>query len=223
MTHAKSSSSIPTELLYIGAAGEHYIMSECFRHNMEAFKLPIDKGFDLVVTRAYRHLSRLDDAPKPVDRNAPETPIYVQVKSRQAAPIAPPKQKGERPSWEGYFSIKPADLALICATPNSALACVLFVDTRGELMRSRTAYAWWMSSAYVSKMCDAGHFIAMPNKDTLELWVRYVEPAPDSEFNQNTYVSFFKQCQIKGAAPGKKSSGFLLSAERFDFGKLGME
>lgn len=223
MANAKSSSSIPTEYLYIGAAGEHYIMSECFRHNMEAFKLPIDKGFDLVVTRAYRHLSRLDDAPRPVDRSVPETPIYVQVKSRQAAPVAPQKEKGERPSWEGYFPIKPADLDLICATPNSALACVLFVETRGELMRSRTAYAWWMSSAYVNQLRDAGHFIAMPNKDALELWVRYVEPAPDSGYKQNTYVSLLKQCQIKGSEPGKKSSGFLLSEERFDFGRLGVE
>lgn len=86
MAYAKSSSSVPTEFLYIGAAGEHYIMSECFRHNMEAFKLPIDKGFDLVVTRAYRHLSRLDDVRKPVDPGLPDTPIYVQVKSRQATP-----------------------------------------------------------------------------------------------------------------------------------------
>lgn len=223
MAYAKSSSSVPTEFLYIGAAGEHYIMSECFRHNMEAFKLPIDKGFDLVVTRAYRHLSRLDDVRKPVDPGLPDTPIYVQVKSRQATPVAPPRKKGERPVWEGHFPIKPADLDLICATPNSALARVLFIDTRGELMRSRTAYAWWMSSAYVNQLRDAGHFIAMPRKDALELWVRYVEPAPDSGYKQNTYISLLKQCQIKGSEPGKKSTGFLLSEERFDFGKLGVE
>ncbi|MET5116944.1 hypothetical protein AAHH79_43795, partial [Burkholderia pseudomallei] len=76
----------------------------------------------------YRHLSRLYDVRKPVDPGLHDTPIYVQFKSRQATPVAPPRKKGERQVWEGHFPNKPADQDMICATPNSALACELFID-----------------------------------------------------------------------------------------------
>lgn len=213
---------IPTKFLYLGAAGEHHVMAECFRHQREAFKLPIDRGFDLVITNAYRHLSRVDFADPTTSLPTPdETPLYVQVKSRQAK-LELPKggSRKERPSWEGCFSIKVSDLRLICDTPNAILACVLFIDTSDQLSMARTAYAWWMTSTKVKNLRDTGHFFKTESAEELALWVRYTEPAPNSSAAQNTYVSLFRQSQSRTAAPGDRASGELLSRECFDFGKL---
>lgn len=213
---------ISTKLLYLGAAGEHHVMSECFRHQREAFKLPIDRGFDLVVTDAYRHLSRADGAASTTDLQAPEgAPLYLQVKSRQAKPESPSSGNGiRRPCWKGCFSIKDSDLRLICDTPNAILACVLFIDTSDELSKARTAYAWWMPSTKVKKLRDTNHFIKSATPEALELWVRYTEPAPNNNYAQNTYISLFKQRQGKTAAPGDLSSSELLDREYFDFKRL---
>lgn len=210
---------IPTELLYLGAAGEHHVMSECFRHHREAFKLPIDRGFDLVVTDAYRHLSRAEMPSSTTHPPMPEgAPLYLQVKSRQAKPSA--GDGDARPRWEGCFPIKSSDIRLICDTPNAFLVCVLFVDASDQLSKARTAYAWWMPSKKVKQLHDTGHFIKTETPDALQLWVRYTEPALETNQAQNTYVSLFKQHQGKNAVVGQRSSGELLDRDCFDFGKL---
>lgn len=213
---------IPTKYLYLGAAGEHHVMAECFRHQREAFKLPIDRGFDLVITNAYRHLSRADvAAPTTSLPTSDEAPLYVQVKSRQAKPERPSgESRSERPSWEGCFSIKVSDLRLICDTPNAILACVLFIDTSDQLSMARTAYAWWMSSSKVKDLRDTGHFFKTESAEELALWVRYTEPAPNSSSEQNTYISLFRQSRSRTAVLGERASGELLDRECFDFGKL---
>lgn len=210
---------IPTNLLYLGAAGEHHVMSECFRHQREAFKLPIDRGFDLVVTDAYRHLAREEIPPSTTLPPTPEgAPLYLQVKSRQATPSA--GGCDTRPRWEGCFPIKGSDIRLICDTPNAFLVCVLFVDASDQLSKARTAYAWWMSSTKVKQLRETGHFIQTQTPDAWELWVRYTEPAPDTNYVQNTYISLLKQHQGKDAVLGQRSSGQLLDKDCFDFGKL---
>lgn len=223
MTTQQNSNSVPTSLLYIGAAGEHHVISECFRHNMEAFKLPIDKGFDLVVTRAYTHLARLENTSTPPQQVPSEMPMYLQVKSRQASLTSTGDTENDRPSWEGCFPIKPMDLDLICATPNAALVCVLFFETRDQLIRSRTAYAWWMSSKHVQRLRDSKHFIVTPDKDRLELWVRYKEPAAESSYKQHTHISLRRQDARRTAKPGDRATGELLSEAVFDFGRLGTD
>lgn len=211
--------SIPAKLLYLGAAGEHYVMSECFRHNREAFKLPIDRGFDLVVTNAYKHLASPASRVVVSQQAAlDEIPLYLQVKSRQVQAKQAPGE--HRPRWEGGISIKQSDLALICNTPNAFLACVLFTDASDQLSKSRTTYAWWMSSAHVKKLNATGHFIETSDPDVRELWVRFSEPVSDKTQSQNTYVSLFKQDQRKTAAVGDRSSGEMIPKECFDFGEL---
>lgn len=217
-----SKSMIPTKLLYLGAAGEHHVMSECFRHQREAFKLPIDRGFDLVITDAYRHLSQVENATSADRPQTPDgAPLYLQVKSRHAKPEPiPSEESDQRPRWQGCFPIKESDLRLICETANAFLVCVLFIDISDRLSQARTAYAWWMSSTKVKQLRDTGHFIKAEGTDGLALWVRYTEPAPNSNYAQNTYVSLFKQHRGKNAMPGQLSSGEVLDRDSFNFGKL---
>ncbi|RUP35400.1 MAG: hypothetical protein EKK45_01245 [Curvibacter sp.] len=214
---------IPTKLLYLGAAGEHHVMSECFRHQREAFKLPVDRGFDLVVTDAHRHLAKAEIGASNTYPPSPDgPPLYLQVKSRQAHPVAPAAEAGDdRPRWEGSFTIKASDLRLICETPNAFLVCVLFIDISDQLSKARTAYAWWMSSAKVKQLRDSKHFIKSKSSgEELELHACYVEPAPNAPYVQNSYIALFKQHQGKDAVPGQLSSSERIPKDCFDFRKL---
>ncbi|RNF31485.1 hypothetical protein NM04_06940 [Massilia aurea] len=206
--------TIPAQFLYIGAAGEHHVMSECFRNCYEAFKLPIDKGFDLVVTRAYVHFDAGIDSHLPAD----EAPIYLQVKSRQVR-LTVPDNPAERPYWEGCFYIKPAELDLLIRTSNSALACVLFFHNQSEYMQSRTAIAWWMPSEQLAEL-RSDHFLESKDSENLELWVRYRDLAIASTSRQNEYVGLRKQSGSMNAKPGELANGKLIAPECFDFGKL---
>lgn len=216
--------TIPTRSLYIGAAGEHHIMSECFRHNMEAFKLPIDKGFDLVVTRAYSHLSLFErrNSPRSDASQIDDTPTYLQVKSLQIEPKLQNATSNVRPEWKGYFLLKTADLDLLCETENSALACVLFVEYENSVYLSgRTAFSWWIPSNSLKKLRNTKHFIEESGSEVVRLNVLYKEPAKDKLQNQNTYISFRKQSGSFQAAPGELASGEMLDKSLFDFGQLG--
>ena len=209
----QSQNGVPTRSLYIGAAGEHYIMSKCFRHCMEAFKLPIDKGFDLVVTNAYRHLDAAANEPQVPG----EAPIYLQVKSLQAAPRAP--QPGQRPEWRSFFRIKRADLDLLLRTPNSALACVLFVEEDSSVyIHGRTAFAWWYSSAQLRALADSDHFVDDPNPAYVQLNVRFIERSAGAA-NENTYLKLMRKDKRPSHA-GQLANGEQVPLAQFDFGSL---
>lgn len=207
---------IPVRFLYLGAAGEHYVMSECYRGNMEAFKLPIDKGFDLAVTTAYMHFKAAEDRKS---QPIAEAPTYLQVKSSLAAPMNENRKAGERPRWGGRFSVKLSELDLICETANSALACVAFFESVSDLSLARTTFAWWTSSATVKELHLSGHFIKN-DEDTLALNYEIVGEAIDSTSKQNTYVRLLRQNKSKDAAPGDLTSGSLVEKDCFYFGKL---
>lgn len=205
--------AIPIRFLYLGAAGEHYVMSECYRSNMEAFKLPIDKGFDLAVTSAYKHFKAAEDGKgQPI----PEAPTYLQVKSSSAAEELKP---GQRPQWVGKFHIKPSELSLICETSNSALACVAFVESVSDLSLARTTFAWWISSEKVKELRKSNHFIKN-DEETLALNYKIVGKAINSTYKQNTYVQLMRQSGSKDAVPGCLASGNMINKDCFYFHKL---
>lgn len=209
----QSQNGVPTHSLYIGAAGEHYIMSECFRHRMEAFKLPIDKGFDLVVTNAYRHLDAGSN--KVVD--ADERPVYLQVKSLQADPQAP--QPGQRPEWRSGFRIKRSDLDLLLRTPNSALACVLFLEEDGSAyIQGRTSFAWWHSSAQLRDLAESGHFVEEEGSECLLLNVLF-RGCAEGAANQNAYLVLRRKAQGWSHA-GQLANGDPVPLAQFNFSAL---
>jgi len=199
-------------------------MSECFRHNMEAFKLPIDKGFDLVVTRAYSHLSRFErrNSPRSDAPQIDDTPTYLQVKSLQIEPKLQNARSNDRPKWEGHFLLKTADLDLLCETKNSALACVLFVKYESSVYLSGlTAFSWWIPSNSLKKLRNTNYFIKESDNEVFSLNVLYKEPAKDKLQNQHTYISLRKQSGSFEAASGALASGGMLDKSLFDFGQLG--
>ena len=204
---AREPNGCPTRSLYIGAAGEHYIMAECFRNQMEAFKLPIDKGFDLVVTNAARHFQIADPRASPLG----ELPVYLQVKSLRIRPEA--SMPSLRPEDSRFFPIKRADLDLLLRTPNSALACVLFIDeNESRHLRGQRAFAWWHSSAQLRELADESFFEPEPGGIGLRLNVMYRGVAEQTQERQNAYVTLTRE--------HARRSSLLLDAGLFDFGSL---
>lgn len=210
--------AIPIRLLYLGAAGEHYVMSECYRSNMEAFKLPIDKGFDLAVTNAYTHFKAAEDSKaQPIA----SPPMYLQVKSSSAKESKDQSNGNKRPRWDGQFLIKLSELTLIGQTSNSALACVAFIESVSDLSSARTAFAWWMSSSDVNAYREEGYFIE--SNETHYLNYVIVGEAKNSTHTQNTYVQLMRPSRSKEAAIGELASGCMIQKNCFDFSKLGTQ
>jgi hypothetical protein len=179
-------------------------MSECFRHNMEAFKLPIDKGFDLVVTRASQHIG----ISAPADAPAVDRPILLQVKSVQITD--PPRQEKDRVVWPFSFSIKAEDVDLICNVPNSALVCVVFMLDTNDYSSGRTAYAWWIPSAAVAAMKSKGYFLTNPkNPEKLQLM-------GELRKNKQLYVTMLRASKTSAGT----ATGYTVKASQFDFAKL---
>lgn len=210
----------PIHFLYAGAAGEHYVMSECFRHGREAFKLPIDRGFDLVVTRAYAHLKQSEHAGGAMDAGVvDDQPVYLQVKSLRIDPR--PAGGSTRPESRGYFRIKNSDLDLLCATRNSALACVLLMESdTSDYLIGRTSIAWWLPSLYLRDLRARGHFIAEPGACS-KLFFLFKDQSPvPTTARENAYVSLGRQSCVRDAAPGELASGDLVERKYFDFSRL---
>lgn len=120
----------------------------------------------------------------------------------------------------GTLPHKAEDLDLICTTRNSALACVLFVDSNSNHVRGQTAFAWWVSSGRVKALAEGGFFLPAESTGVLALWIRYVEAVPGAGSKQNTYITLPKQNRQDGAQPGDRSSGELVEEACFDFGRL---
>lgn len=209
---SQSQNGIPTRSLYIGAAGEHYIMAECFRNQMEAFKLPIDKGFDLVATNACRHFDGAD----PMHAGRPELPIYLQVKSLRARLVA--ASTDSRPEAKGFFPIKTSDLDLLARTPNAALACVLFIDEDASChLRGQRAFAWWHSSADLRMLADKGFVSEDPGGHGARINVVFRDPAEGSSGKQHTYLALSR---TKDGHDDTAPTKYMVPLERFDFGAL---
>lgn len=207
---------IPTRLLYLGASGEHYVMAECYRSNMEAFKLPVDRGFDLAVTKAYIHFKAAEDYSEQPEA---KPTFYLQVKSSSAKLSSDTLTEKDRPQWSGSFFIKTSDLELICATPNSALACVVFLETTSAFSMARTSFSWWICSNTLQGLRNDNYFIKN-DEYSLSLNYKIVEPAKESTSKQNTYVELMRQSKAKCAVPGELSSGRMVDKDCFYFDKL---
>jgi len=179
-------------------------MSECFRHNMEAFKLPIDRGFDLVVTRASQHIGINARAGDPaIDR-----PILLQVKSVQIT--EPPTREANREIWPCGFPIKAVDVDLLCRVPDSALVCVVFMLNTSDYSSGRTAYAWWIPSARVAEMKAGGYFLPHPDDpDKLLLSAQLRK-------NKQLYVTLLRANRKSGGT----ATGHTVAPEQFDLSKL---
>jgi len=141
------------ERLYRGFEAEHYVAGKLFSAGYEAFMLPADFGFDLIVTNQ-KERSR---GPRLKGRLL-EPPFAVQIKSRRLM------SSDFRPSTSGRdeakvsISIKKEDLDLLADTNYSFLVIVLFIQDDAKRFEDRTIH-FWFSSAHVNALIERGYFL----------------------------------------------------------------
>jgi hypothetical protein len=111
------------EKLYKGFEAEHYVTGKLFSVGYEAFKLPADFGFDLMVTNqkeqsiGHRPEGRLLDPP-----------FAVQVKSRSLRSSDFHPAASGRDEAHVSISIKKETLDLLVSAKRNFLVVVLFVQ-----------------------------------------------------------------------------------------------
>jgi len=145
--------------LYLGFEAEHYIMGQLYGAGFEAFKLPADFGFDLMVTNQ-KELS-LNTNSKKRGRNPP---YALQIKSRRINPEKFYQGPNGRASANVEFSLSTKEFNLMLENSNAYLVCVIFFTNQQNKIHKRTIY-FWLDSSHLSAIFSRG-YIQKGQKDT---------------------------------------------------------
>jgi hypothetical protein len=141
------------ERLYRGFEAEHYVAGKLFSAGYEAFVLPADFGFDLIVTNQKER----SKGPR-VKGRLLEPPFAVQIKSRRLIPSNFLPSTSGRDEAEVSISIKKEDLDLLVNTNYSFLVIVLFVKGDEKRFEDRTIH-FWFSSTHINALDKRGYFL----------------------------------------------------------------
>ncbi len=139
------------ERLYRGFEAEHYVAGKLFSAGYEAFKLPADFGFDLMVT----HQREQSVGPR-LEGRLVEPPFAVQVKSRAIKSTDFRMAASRRDEAQVSISIKKESLDLLC-TERSVLVVVLFVEGDARRFEDR-AICFWFRSDHIKALLQRGYF-----------------------------------------------------------------
>lgn len=141
------------ERLYRGFEAEHYVAGKLFSLGYEAFMLPADFGFDLIVTNQ-KERSR---GPR-VEGRLLEPPFAVQIKSRRLMPFDFRESTSGRDEAEVSIWVKKEHLDLLISTDYSFLVIVLFLQGDAKRFEDRTIH-FWFSSAHLKALDESGYFL----------------------------------------------------------------
>jgi len=141
------------ERLYRGFEAEHYVAGKLFSAGYEAFMMPGDFGFDLMVTNQKER----SKGPRLRGRLL-EPPFAVQVKSRRLmSPDFRPSTSG-RDEAEVSISVKKEDLDLLVSTNHSFLVIVVFIQGDAKRFEDRIIH-FWFGSTHVNALVEHGYFL----------------------------------------------------------------
>jgi len=141
------------ERLYRGFEAEHYVAGKLFAAGYEAFMLPGDFGFDLIVTNQKER----SIGPR-LQGRCLEPPFAVQIKSRRLISSDFRSSTSGRDEAEVSISIKREYLDLLVSTDYSFLVIVLFIQGQGKRFEDRTIH-FWFSSTHVNALVERGYFL----------------------------------------------------------------
>ena len=141
------------ERLYKGFEAEHYVAGKLFSAGYEAFVLPADFGFDLIITNQKERSM----GPRLRGRLL-EPPFTIQIKSRRLMSSDFRPSTSGRDEAEVSISLKKEDLDLLVSTNYSFLVIVLLVQGDAKRFEDRTIH-FWFSSAHVNALVECGYFL----------------------------------------------------------------
>jgi hypothetical protein len=141
------------ESLYKGFEAEHYVAGKLFSVGYEAFKLPGDFGFDLIVTNQKEQSM----GPRQEGRLL-EPPFAVQVKCRSLRSSDFQTAASGRDEARVSISMKKEYLDLLVASNRSFLVIVLFVQGDARRFEDRTVH-FWVGSDHINALLERGYFM----------------------------------------------------------------
>jgi hypothetical protein len=138
--------------LYKGFEAEHYVAGKFFSVGYEAFKLPGDFGFDLIVT------NQKEQSMGPLrEGRLLEPPFAVQVKCRSLRPSDFQTVASGRDEARVSISIKKEHLDLLHSAKPNFLVIVLFVQGDESRFEDRTVH-FWLGSDHINALLERGYF-----------------------------------------------------------------
>jgi len=141
------------ESLYKGFEAEHYVAGKLFSVGYEAFKLPGDFGFDLIVTNQKEQSM----GPRQKGRLL-EPPFAVQVKCRSLRSSDFQTAASGRDEARVSISMKKEQLDLLIGAKPNFLVIVLFVQGDASRFEDRTVH-FWLGSDHVNALLERGYFM----------------------------------------------------------------
>jgi hypothetical protein len=143
--------------LYKGFEAEHYVAGKLFSVGYEAFKLPGDFGFDLIVT------NQKEQSMGPHRKGRVlEPPFAVQVKCRSLKSSDFERTTSGRDEARVSVSIKKEHLDLLIGAKRNFLVIVLFVQGDARRFEERTVH-FWLGSDHINALLGRGYFIPDEN------------------------------------------------------------
>lgn len=134
--------------LYQGFEAENLIAGRIFACGLEAFKLPGDFGFDLLVSNQFELVKASQGGTPPKPRRA-AFPYVLQVKSRWTAP--PQLNPNKRYEVAVDFFINESEFAKITGSDSAFLVCVGFLPAQSGELLNRPMLFWadggWLKCA----------------------------------------------------------------------------
>jgi hypothetical protein len=141
------------ESLYKGFEAEYYVAGKFFSAGYEAFKLPGDFGFDLIVTNQKEQ----SKGPRRKGRLF-EPPFAVQVKCRNLRSSDFQTAASGRDEARVSISVEKKDLDLLISAERNFLVIVLFVQGDARRIEDRTVH-FWLGSSHINALLEQGYFM----------------------------------------------------------------
>lgn len=150
--------------LYLGFEAEYYIMGRLFGAGYEAFKMPADFGFDILVTNQKEQSLKSKTKQRHI-----QPPYALQIKSRRVKKEDFYNGPNGRQKARVEFTIKKQDLDLIISQDNAYLVCVIYLSDSLGLITNKVIY-FWLHSLHLQQIQSLGGFRQQPDKqDIFEL------------------------------------------------------
>jgi hypothetical protein len=128
--------------LYSGFQAEYLVAGKLFGAGLEAFKLPADFGFDLLVTNQ----KETSIGPAHAVQRAHSFPYAVQVKSRRVVEDMYTPGPNSRIEVVVNFRLSNSELDLMSSEDRSYLVCIAFLPAKPEVLGEPALYFWLKGS-----------------------------------------------------------------------------
>ena len=185
------------DYFYNGNGAEYFLMASLSRRKYDAFKLPVDYGFDVMA---------LDPMSAAADQNDSVTPYYFQVKSvyvKEASPARLETKNGTRLVVTVPVKIKTDTLDLMEGNPNKAIVICVYDEARihsSMELEDCPSFWFWINGKTIQNYKD----ILVPEKRRKEYRILYAnivypedpKQSLDPKNSQSTYVALGKDFLI---------------------------